>query len=346
MPLERPQQDFERQDMPVKLRIATFNLENLDDKPGEKPTLDERIAVMRPQFIRLNADILCLQEVNGQEEKAQPRRLLALSELLQGTPYINYYQATSVTADGKQVYNERNLVILSRFEIVEHRQYKHQYAPAPLYRKVTAFPAEMQAEEVTWERPVLHAKIRLAENQFIEVINAHLKSKLPSEIPGQKVDSYTWKTSYGWAEGFFLSSVKRVGQALEVRILIDKLFDANPGAWIVVCGDFNAGADEVPVEAIRGDVENTGNSQLARRVMVPVERTIPEPSRFTLLHQGKGRMLDHLLVSRTLLAHYRSSEIHNELLHDESIAFATDKQYPESDHAPFIAEFELPDIEN
>ena len=54
--------------MPIKLRIATFNLENLDNKPGEKPTLDERIAVMRPQLIRLNADILCLQEVNGQEE--------------------------------------------------------------------------------------------------------------------------------------------------------------------------------------------------------------------------------------------------------------------------------------
>jgi hypothetical protein len=44
-----------------KLRIATFNLENLDDKPGKKPTLTERIAVMRPQLLRLKADILCLQ---------------------------------------------------------------------------------------------------------------------------------------------------------------------------------------------------------------------------------------------------------------------------------------------
>jgi exonuclease III len=54
-------------------------------------------------------------------------------------------------------------------------------------------------------------------------------------------------------------------------------------------------------------------------------------------------MIDHLLVSRTLLAYYRGSEIHNELLHDESIAFATEEKYPESDHAPVIAEFELPD---
>ena len=125
-------------------------------------------------------------------------------------------------------------------------------------------------------------------------------------------------------------------------MLIDKLFDEDADALIVVCGDFNAESDEVPVEAIRGDVENTGNGKLAR-VLVPCEQTIPEPSRFSMLHIGQRRMIDHLLVSRSLLAYYTGSEIHNELLHDESIAFATDKKYPESDHAPVIAEFELPD---
>ena len=70
--------------MSTKLRIATFNLENLDDKPRQMPTLEERIAVMRPQLVRLNADILCLQEVNGQEKTGQPRRLLALERLGDG----------------------------------------------------------------------------------------------------------------------------------------------------------------------------------------------------------------------------------------------------------------------
>jgi exonuclease III len=128
---------------------------------------------------------------------------------------------------------------------------------------------------------------------------------------------------------------------MEARILIDRLFDANEDALIAICGDFNAEADEVSVEAIRGDVENTGNSQLAKRVMLPCEQTIPEPSRFSLLHRGKGRMLDHVMISRSLLTHYKGTEIHNELLHDESQAFATDKQYPESDHAPVVAEFAL-----
>ena len=52
-------------------------------------------------------------------------------------------------------------------------------------------------------------------------------------------------------------------------------------------------------------------------------------------------LLDHILISQSMLPYYRNSEIHNETLHDESIAFAKDTKYPESDHAPFIAEFEI-----
>lgn len=53
-------------------------------------------------------------------------------------------------------------------------------------------------------------------------------------------------------------------------------------------------------------------------------------------------MIDLFFVSRGLLCYYRSTEIHNELLHDEAFAFATDEKYPESDHAPAIAHFEAP----
>lgn len=326
--------------MASSYRIATFNLENLDDKPGQVPTLQERIAVMRAQFVRLRADILCLQEVNGQEVSGQPRRLLALEQLLSGTPCQNYQLASTMVGDGSQVYDERNLVILSRFPISEHHQHKHEFISKPAYKMVTA-DQPGAAEDVTWERPILYAKVALPDGSVLHVVNVHLKSKLPSRVPGQQVDQYTWRSITGWAEGFFVSSMKRVGQALETRVLIDRLFDQDPNAQTVVCGDFNADLDDVPVEAIRGDVENTGNSALATRIMVPCERTIPEPSRFSLYHHGRGVMLDHLLVSRSLVARYLGSEIHNEVLHDESVAFAGDTKFPESDHAPVVAEFAL-----
>ncbi|MBN2476368.1 MAG: endonuclease/exonuclease/phosphatase family protein [Pirellulales bacterium] len=330
--------------MSTTFRIATFNVENLDDP--SVPPLAERIAVMRPQLERLRPDVLCLQEVHGQEQPGQPRRLLALEQLLTGTQIAGYYQESTQTLNHPQVYDKRNLVILSRFPIVDRKQIKHEYVSAPAYKKVTADPEEAAADEVTWERPILYVKTTLPDGSVLHVINLHLKSKIPSKIPGQggqQSDNYAWKSVPGWAEGYFLSSLKRVGQALEARVLIDSVFDEAEDAQIAVCGDFNADLDAVPVKAIRGDVEETANGALATRVLVPCEHTIPEPSRFSLYHHGKGQMLDHLLVSRSLLSSYRGSEIHNELLHDESIAFARDTQFPESDHAPVVAEFVKPD---
>lgn len=320
-------------------RIATFNLENFDDVQGDSPSIQERIKVMRPHLLRLNADILCFQEVNGQETPGQPRQLLAMEQLLQNTPYDTYNVVSTKTENNPQVYDERNLVILSHLNIDEYHQFKHDHVIAPRYQKVMADPQETEDKAITWERPILYAKLIMPNNQTLHIINLHLKSRIPTNIAGQKLNSYTWKTASGWAEGYFLSSMKRVGQALETRVLIDKIFDNEEDAHIVVCGDFNADFDNVPVQAICGDVENTGNGQLANRVLVPCERTVPEPSRYSLLHHGKGEMLDHLVVSRSLLAHYKNTEIHNEILHDESIAFAMDSKYPESDHAPIVAEF-------
>lgn len=329
--------------MATRLRAATFNLENFDDEPGKRPTLAQRIALMRPQLVRLDADVLCLQEVHGQEEAGGPRVLYALRKLLEGTRYADYEVVSTQKEDGSGVYDERNLVVLSRYGILEHDQYKHEYAPAPFYQTVTSDPPQTGAEKVTWERPLLHARIDLGGGRVIDVVDAHLKSKVPTDVPGQKEDSFTWKSASGWAEGFFLSSIRRVGQALETRMLVDRLFDANEDAMIVVCGDLNADTDDVPVQAIRGDVESTGNEALLRRVMVPCERSIPESARFSHLHHGKGTMIDHVLASRNMLEFYEGSEIHNELLHDESIAFATDTKYPESDHAPVVAVFVFPD---
>ncbi|HEY6553024.1 MAG TPA: endonuclease/exonuclease/phosphatase family protein [Vicinamibacteria bacterium] len=327
--------------MPTPFRFATFNLENLDDKPGaHNPSLADRIRILRPQLLRLRADVLCLQEVHGQEQPGQPRDLLALKALIATTPYENFHLATTTTVGGPP-YDVRNLVVLSRFPVLEKQQLKNQQG-APSYRKATAIPPEAMARPIEWERPILYVKLDAGGGRVLHVVNLHLKSKLPTEIPGQKVDQYTWKSPRGWAEGFFISSMKRVGQALEVRLLVDEIFDAEPDAWVAVAGDFNAESEDVATTAIRGPVEETGNPAHAPRVMIPCENTIPESARYSLFHLGRGAMLDHVLVSRPFAAFYRGAEIHNEALPDESGPFRTDVKFPESDHAPVIAEFVLP----
>ena len=76
--------------MTIKVSIATFNLMSLDDRPDRSPSLDERIPVLRPQLIRLDADVLCLQEICAQHERNGRPRLEALDRLLEGTPYESF----------------------------------------------------------------------------------------------------------------------------------------------------------------------------------------------------------------------------------------------------------------
>ena len=154
---------------------------------------------------------------------------------------------------------------------------------------------------------------------------------------------YRCSSPSAWAEGSFVSAMKRLGQALQARLLIDRLFDERGNdAAIAICGDFNAEADEVTMRAICGPVEETGNPLHAPRVMVPCENNVPPSARYTLLHLGRGAMLDHVIVSRSLLRWFDHAEIHNEALPDESGAFRDDRRFPESDHAPVVADFVLP----
>ncbi len=324
----------------MTLRLATFNLENLDDGAGVSPPLAERIAIMRPQLERIAADIICLQEVHGQGPAAS-RTLDALDQLLAGTPYATYHRKTTLTTTN-QFYDQRNLVTLSRFPITDTQIIRDSSGPRPRYQMATASPADATADLLEWERPLLYTQIDLGAGRTLHLINVHLKSKLASSIPGQKINNYTWRSVSAWAEGSFISSMKRVGQALQARMLIDAIFDAmGTGAMIGIAGDFNAEADEVPLRAICGPVEETGNPAHAARIMIPCENNVPESARYSLYHLGKGNMLDHILVSRPLLRHLRNAEIHNEALPDESGPFRQDTQFPESDHAPVVAEFDI-----
>ncbi|MBV1931515.1 MAG: endonuclease/exonuclease/phosphatase family protein [Porticoccaceae bacterium] len=324
------------------LKIATFNIENLDDKPDDNnPQFARRIPVLRTALKRLQADVLCLQEVHGQELPAHTssspkRELLALDQLIVGTRYEHYHRVFTVTSDNVP-YDKRNLVILSAFPISNFSQVRNDHIDPLLYRKVTASPGETTAKELNWERPILHAEIALPD-ATLHVINLHLKSRLASNVSGQKA-GFSWKSAAGWAEGYFLSSIKRVGQALETRILVDKIFDADPAARIVVCGDFNAEPGEVPVEAISGRVENTNNANLRARVLLPCSNNIPESVRFSHYHHGQGNLLDHMMISQGLLEYFDGAEIFNENLHDESLPFSFDSKFPESDHGPFVASF-------
>lgn len=324
------------------VRIATFNLENLDEGPDFEPTLESRARILRPQLARLDADILCLQEVNAQKKagKGGARELRALDRLLEGTGYAGFNRVHSLLANRRGPLDVQNLVILSRYPIAWHRQYWHTLVPPPSCELVTADPPAEGAQPVAWDRPVLHAAIETGAERLLHMFNLHLRAPLAAMIPGQKEAPFVWKTVQGWAEGFYLANIKRSGQALEARLAVDAVFDGEPDALIVVAGDLNAELREMPLRILRGKEEDTGNGALADRVLVPLERAAPESRRYSVLHGGLPSMLDHVLVSRAALAHFRTVEIHNEALEDELAGFAAVRKSPESYHAPVVAEFD------
>src|SRR5262245_42428404 len=100
------------------MRIATFNLESLDLPPKARVPLEVRAEVLRPALRPLRADVLCLQEVNGQHLAGQHGRgLFALDQLLAGTPYTEYSRVATTRRAGHGVADVHNLVTLSRFPI-------------------------------------------------------------------------------------------------------------------------------------------------------------------------------------------------------------------------------------
>jgi endonuclease/exonuclease/phosphatase family metal-dependent hydrolase len=323
------------------LRIASFNVENLSGAPAATSP-EERYAILRPQLERLAADVLCLQEVDGARDNAAgPRSLKVLDAFLAGTPYSGYHRSSTCKPGTGEPRDKHNLVILSRWPIEHIAQYANDLVPAPRYQCVTADPRGGD-DAIAWDRPILEARIALPGGRKLHAINMHLKAPLASFIAGQKLGPFAWRSVSGWAEGCYLAAIRRAGQALEARILADRIFDCEPDALLAVCGDFNAEERETPFRILAGDTEDTGNGQLAFRELIALEHTLPEFRRFTVIHAGRRLMLDHILVSRPLLACYETMEVHNEALGDEIVGYTLIERNPESYHAPIVASFRDP----
>lgn len=327
--------------MTGRIRLASFNLENLDDGPDVAPPLAERVAVLRPQLTRLDADILFLQEVNGQPPRG-PRTLAALDALLEGTEMASFHRAATESKSGGPM-DKQNLVILSRWPIRDRRQLLHDLVAPPQLPDIAVSRGGAQPRPLRWDRPILYAAVELPGDRLLHVINLHLRAPLAAFVEGQKLGPFSWRSSAGWAEGFWRAAVQRNGQAFEARLLVDDIFDADGDALVAVCGDFNSEAAEMPTRILMAATEDTGNNALGSRSLSPVETIIPDERRYSVIHAGKRLLLDHMLVSRALLGCLTSAEIHNTALGDEMVGYANDGASPESFHAPLVVAFDLAD---
>jgi endonuclease/exonuclease/phosphatase family metal-dependent hydrolase len=191
---------------------------------------------------------------------------------------------------------------------------------------------------VAWDRPVLEVALDLPDGRVLHVFDAHLRAPLAAAIEGQKLSPARWRTTSGWAEGYFVAAVKRTGQALELRLHVDRLLDEDARALVLVAGDLNADLVESPLRILCADPDDTGNPELGCRSLIPLEVRAPDPRPASVIHKGRRLLLDHLLASPALAEAHRATSLFSDDLADEALATAPP---PGSFHAPVVAEFAL-----
>jgi len=326
----------------VRVRLATFNIENLGRRSGGAVAIEARRPTLQAQLARMDADILCLQEVNAQEGMAgAARQLLDLDAVLAGTSYAAFDRACTLRKSGVGPLDIHNLVTLSRWPIRHSRQLWNEMVAPPSYRPPSTQRDNNERAAIAWDRPILLCEIAIGGERALHVINLHLRAPIAAHLADRKLAPGAWKSVSGWAEGFFVAAMKRAGQAFEVRLAVDEMFDADAGALIVVAGDFNSTARDTLVRIIRGDPQDTGNAELADRALVALADGADE-SAFTVVHGERRVMLDHILASRPLALACRKITIDNAALLDETEPAWVSALRPGSYHAPVVAEFELP----
>ncbi|MDH3349210.1 MAG: hypothetical protein OEM02_14055 [Desulfobulbaceae bacterium] len=323
------------------MKIASFNVGDLDRNIGFSE-LHDRIKLLRPQLTRLSADILCLQDVHGWEREGGSRDILGVKELIATTQYETYDIAVT-TNNGGEVYDEGNLVVLSRYPIIKQKQYRNAFMDKILSRTMDANKEnnvsvdENEFRRRSWESPILHVTVE-SDSGFLHVVNVQMKSSGFANSARSK-NSFEYKTVNRWAEGYFLSSMKRVGLALEVRCLVDALLEKDPEAFVMVSGDINGEQRCIDAESLTGAVKNQLNDVTRWRQLIPYSESIPLQVKCSHFTKNKVGSLGHLVSLNPLLSYYHSSEIQNILLRDESIAFGTGQKGPEADHTPNVVGF-------
>ncbi|MHA7776122.1 endonuclease/exonuclease/phosphatase family protein [Roseibium sp. M-1] len=323
------------------MKIATFNMESFGDDKHDRDALSPRLHALRPRILELEADILCLQEVNAQKVKGETaRQFRALDLLLEGTPYRDFHRATSERPSGKGPGDRHNLVILSRYPIRSFDSLYQSHAHPPLWQPAFASPGFDEPQTILFDRPVLQTEIDIGREKPLHLFGVHLRAPIAAMIRGCKRSDRTWKTVSAWAEGYQLSVLKQTAQALELRLAVEALFDEDEEALIVLAGDFNATGETGTLRLLRADPDDTGSPHLAARRLYQLDAALPAEERTTVIHKGRGQALDHILASAAMTHRTTGFKVFNASLPDE--VYHPDKDgYAGSFHAAMRAEFEV-----
>lgn len=308
------------------LRLATFNLLNLglrdgEDTPEARERLPRHLQSLRDTLKRLEADAVAFQEVLDPS---------LLQPLLEGFGYSHLVvseRASSPLLTG----------VFSRYPLRDPHQVAAGADLAMADRKAGAefsFRGSFSrpALRVTWEVPGFP----------LTLLVVHWKSKLPSPTTARRQGpAEPWAAFGDVAEARFLTEVKRLAQAVELRKVVDGLLAGEPEGRVIVLGDCNDTQESEVLRILMGDARATSSPGLVPYELIPAALAIPADLRYTQLYRGRKELIDHILFSRSLLPHFVDARALNEGLREATDSFGPDLYNQGSDHAPLMATFRI-----
>jgi endonuclease/exonuclease/phosphatase family metal-dependent hydrolase len=310
--------------------VATWNLENLftpesEYGPTSQEAYEAKLTSLAAVITEIGPDVLAVQEVGSSE---------ALDDLvarLEG----EWHVALSQFPDRRGI--RVGFVSRPAFDDVEDvRDFP------PLLR-----PVQVDDEGATIEaanRGVLRVRVTSA-GRPVDLATCHLKSKLLT-YPGERFSPH----DEGERARFGAYALyQRAAEAVTVRSLADRLLDGRGGERaVVVLGDLNdepyAATTQILLGPPGSEIGTEGferPDQGDRRRLWNLAPLIPEERRFTRLYRGRPELVDHVLVSHTLVQRVIRADTTDQAPPSITEFPSGRRNAPGSDHRPVVAELDL-----
>lgn len=265
--------------------VATWNVENLflpgtDDGPSNHDVYKRKLAYLASVITGVGADVVCLQEVGGEQPLAD------LAETLGGS--------VPQTAIGQPDDRGIRVAIMSRFPITE----RYDWVDFP----AGALPAVPGADGnvlTAMARGALETVLSVDSGRSLRVVTTHLKSKLLT-FPGDRrypLDEDERARGAGYA------LLQRGAEAVAVRVELNTWMPRQPDVPVVLAGDMNDEPQAVTTVLLTGPADSDPNrpDRYDPYRLYNLADRLPPARAFSRIYRERRELIDHVMVSRELL---------------------------------------------
>lgn len=288
------------------LTVATCNVLNLalpgrtfypNQEPYSQSEYEQKVAWLGERFKTLNADVLAVQEVWDEA---------ALQDAINRSGLRYKFLSVPGAENGPGQHGAQGtprVGIVTRLDV-------------EAVESLSAFPAQAVVEVpgigpyTRFERPPLHATLRLKNGPCLHIITAHFKSKRPKLLDGdQGTPAEDRDDPASQALGSLRSLIMRGAESLAVRLKVVELLRRTREPLIMM-GDLNDSPHSVTTQIVANTSQvaydrGAYDSALFSAWDVQGNAALRRDVAFSHIHQGFPEVLDQVLVSEEFTAQSR-----------------------------------------